>query len=60
MYVTANFEPYGTVQNMLCNKTFLTLDDLTTASINVGTERCLTAVRCAAARWAAVAVCIEY
>jgi hypothetical protein len=43
MYVTLNVEPYGTIQIMLLrNKRFLTLDDLTTAFINVWIEHCVT------------------
>jgi hypothetical protein len=58
LYVTVNVKPYGTVRIVLCNKTFLTLDVFPSASKNVHTERCLTALRCAAARLAAVAVFI--
>jgi hypothetical protein len=60
MYVERIVEPYDTLQIMLLyNKRFLTLDDLSTVYQNVGTERCLTALRCAAARLAAVAVYID-
>jgi hypothetical protein len=48
MYVAINVEPYDTMQIVLLyNKTVYQ---------NLGTERCLTALRCAAARLAAVAV----
>jgi hypothetical protein len=60
MYVTVNFEPYGTEKIMLLhNINFLTVDDLTTAYQNVQTQRCLTALLCAAALLAAVAVYID-
>jgi hypothetical protein len=57
MYVAVNVEPYDTMQIMLLyNKKLLSFDNLSTVYQNVRTERCLTALRCAAARLAAVAV----